>query len=123
MNLRIVLDMNLSPVWVDFFAAYSINAQHWSQLGNPRDIDEKILAKAIELDACILTQDLDFGTLHALHQTARPSVIQIRSPLNLPEQIGALVIDILQSNETRLQSGALITIEPPQFRIRDLPIV
>ena len=123
MNLRIVLDMNLSPIWADFFAAHSIDAQHWRQLGNPSDTDEIILAKTIELDACVMTQDLDFGTLLARNQFSRPSVIQIRSPMNLPDQIGILILDILQSNETRLQSGALITVEPPLFRIRDLPIV
>jgi len=123
MNLRIILDMNLSPVWDDFFASHQIDARHWSDIGDPRDTDETILDRALDFDACVMTQDLDFGTIIALRQLARPSVIQVRSPLNLPDQIGDLVFNAIQSNEVRLQTGALMTIEPPQFRIRDLPII
>ena len=31
--MKILLDMNLSTVWLEFFAIHRIDAVHWSQVG------------------------------------------------------------------------------------------
>lgn len=42
--MKIVIDMNLSPDWVDVFAKYKIEAVHGSSVGNPRAKDREIMA-------------------------------------------------------------------------------
>jgi hypothetical protein len=33
--MKIIVDMNLSPEWVGFFATHGIESVHWSKIGNP----------------------------------------------------------------------------------------
>jgi predicted nuclease of predicted toxin-antitoxin system len=42
--MKILVDMNLSPEWVGFFAAHGIEAVHRSKKGNPRARDSEIMA-------------------------------------------------------------------------------
>ncbi len=39
--MKILIDMNLSPLWVDTFAKHAIEAIHWSSIGDPRTIDSR----------------------------------------------------------------------------------
>jgi predicted nuclease of predicted toxin-antitoxin system len=51
-----------------------------------------------------------------------PSVIQVRSKDVLPASIGPIVIRALRQHQDLLESGALVVIEPADFRVRVLPI-
>jgi predicted nuclease of predicted toxin-antitoxin system len=70
----------------------------------------------------VFTHDLDFGHLLALTHAAGPSVIQVRSENVLPEGISPVVLRALRQLEDQLRAGALVVIEPSDFRIRILPI-
>lgn len=70
----------------------------------------------------VFTHDLDFGTLLAMRRSPGPSVIQIRAQDVLPVAIGHFVVNALRAARTHLDSGALVTIDPAQYRIRLLPI-
>ncbi len=48
MSLPILLDMNLSPAWVEWFAAHGRLAVHWSAVGDPRAKDRTVLSWARE---------------------------------------------------------------------------
>jgi predicted nuclease of predicted toxin-antitoxin system len=37
--MRILVDMNLSPDWVEVFARHGLSAVHWSTVGDPRAED------------------------------------------------------------------------------------
>jgi predicted nuclease of predicted toxin-antitoxin system len=37
--MKILIDMNLSPLWVDAFLEAGIEAVHWSTIGDPAAID------------------------------------------------------------------------------------
>lgn len=75
--MRILVDMNLSPAWIDTFTANGWEALHWSE---------------------------------------------VRSKDLLPESIGSVVLRALKENQEALQSGALVVIDPGDFRVRILPI-
>jgi predicted nuclease of predicted toxin-antitoxin system len=47
--VKILIDMNLSPTWVEFLIANGFEAQHWSKVGDPRATDESIMRHAREL--------------------------------------------------------------------------
>ena len=44
--MKILIDMNLSPLWVAFLAAHGIEAVHWSDMGGPSAPDSAILQYA-----------------------------------------------------------------------------
>ena len=121
--MKIVIDMNLSPTWVEYFGAAGVHAQHWSDLGDPRAKDRTIMAYAREHELVVFTHDLDFGNILAVTHATGPSVIQVRSQDPVPESVGELVLSALQKYETLLEHGALVTIEPERSRARVLPIV
>lgn len=120
--MKILIDMNLSPEWKGAFEEEGLEAEHWSEIGNPRAKDREILAWAREHGFIVFTHDLDFGHLLALTHATGPSVIQVRSEDVLPASIGPVVLRALRQHQDLLESGALIVIEPAHFRVRILPI-
>jgi predicted nuclease of predicted toxin-antitoxin system len=71
--------MNLSPDWVETFRQHSIEAVHWSKVGQNNAPDTDILSHAKTNGYVIFTNDLDFGTLLALGGHDSPSVLQLRN--------------------------------------------
>jgi predicted nuclease of predicted toxin-antitoxin system len=44
--MKILIDMNLPPRWIQVFAAAGSEAVHWSQVGSPTASDRDIMAWA-----------------------------------------------------------------------------
>ena len=122
MSLSILIDMNLSPDWVDELAAHGWSAVHWSTLGDPKMPDREIMDWALANDHVVFTHDLDFGTMLALTQANGPSVIQVRGQNILPDHLGPIVVAALNQYESELQSGALVVVDEAKSRVRILPI-
>ncbi|WP_414575783.1 DUF5615 family PIN-like protein [Anabaena sp. CCY 9402-a] len=120
--MKILIDMNLSPDWVAVFQKYNISSVHWSSIGNPCEKDAIIMEWARTNGYIVFTHDLDFGTLLAATGADTPSVIQVRAQDILPNSIENLVISALNQFESLLESGALVTIDQAQSRVRILPI-
>ena len=120
--MKILIDMNLSPTWVDFFASADIEAVHWATVGDPRAPDRDLMQWAQENKCVVFTHDLDFGALLAVTQAIAPSVFQVRTQDTLPDAIGELVLMALQQCREELVSGALVTIDAKRMRVRVLPI-
>jgi predicted nuclease of predicted toxin-antitoxin system len=118
----ILIDMNLSVKWVDFFEQTGIQSIHWSTIGDVK-ADDKVLfdwAKANQF--AVFTNDLDFGMLLAMTRSAGPSVIQVRSPEVLPRQIGNLVLSAITQHSEEIAAGSLLVIEKSKLRVRILPL-
>ena len=64
--IRVVIDMNLGPPWVDTLSRGGVDAVHWSTVGAMTAPDAVIFAWAAESDRIILTCDLDFPRILAL---------------------------------------------------------
>ena len=120
--MKILIDMNLSPDWVQAFEKYSIESVHWSNIGNPKATDRVIMNWASTHGYVVFTNDLDFGSLLAATQAEAPSVIQVRTQDLLPASIENIVIETLLRFETELEFGALITIDLTRSRVKILPI-
>ena len=120
--IQLVVDVNLSPLWIDVFAHHGLSAVHWSTVGDPRAKDRTIMAWARENGCIIFTHDLDFGTLLALTRETGPSVVQVRAHDVLPEHIGPIVIPTIRRYEAELQEGAIVTVDEARGRVRILPI-
>jgi len=120
--MKILIDMNLSPLWVEFLAESGYDAVHWSSVGAPTAADAQILEHAATHGFAIFTHDLDFGALLAAAKASRPSVIQVRTQDVLPAAIGDVVLTALTSCRPYLEAGALVTVDQSRSRIRILPI-
>ena len=120
--MKLLSDMNLSPLWIPFLEQNGFEAIHWSDVGAANAPDIEIMEHARSGGYAILTHDLDFGRLLATQAIGGPSVTQIRTQDVLPQVIGSLVVNALRAARPYLESGALVTIDPAQHRIRLLPI-
>ena len=120
--MKLLVDMNLGPAWVETLQAAGWQAAHWSTLGNPSARDVDIMRFAREGDWVIFTHDLDFGTILAHTHAGRPSVFQVRAQDVSPEHLGLLVCRTLQQFTSELEMGALVTVDEARQRVRLLPL-
>ena len=120
--MKILVDVNLAPAWVDVLKAQGFDAIHWTQVGDPRAPDVELMTYARQRDCVLFTHDLDFGTILALTRAVGPSVIQVRTQAVLPEDMSEMVIRAVRTHEAALAQGALVTIDAASARIRILPV-
>ncbi len=71
--MKLLVDMDLSPRWVDRMAEAGITAVHWSTVGQADAPDTRILNYAREHGMIVLTHDLDFGAILAATKQSGPS--------------------------------------------------
>lgn len=120
--MKLVIDIDLSPEWVELFQGNGHDAVHWSEVGNPRAPDTVIMTWAREHDHVVFTHDLDFSRVLALSRASGPSVFQVRTEDVLPSGIGALVLSALRQHGDALQAGAIVVLDATSSRARILPI-
>jgi len=120
--MKILIDINLSPDWVNEFVDAKIESIHWSTVGDPRAQDIEIAEYAVSNGYIIFTHDLDFGTILALTHASGPSVIQVRSQDIMPSSLARTLISVVRDNQHALEQGALIVVDEAQARIRILPL-
>ena len=63
--MKLLVDMNLSPGWVETLRAMGFEAAHWSSVGDPRAPDREIMAYARSAGYVVFPNDLDFGAILA----------------------------------------------------------
>ncbi len=120
--MKILIDMNLSPYWTAVFNKQGDDAVHWSEVGAVTAKDEEILSWAAEQGYVVFTHDLDFGTLLATQERKTPSVIQLRGQEVTPDRMADVLLLTIRQFASELASGALITIDSKNARVRILPI-
>jgi len=120
--MKILIDMNLSPRWVEVFSENNIEAVHWSSIGSSNATDSEIMTYAKANEYAVFTHDLDFGAILAVTNNDKPSVIQIRTGDVAPSITAKLVLNALRTAVEEIEMGALITIDLNKTRIRILPL-
>ena len=121
-RMKIVIDMNLSPLWVQLFTDAGHEAVHWSEIGAPNAPDREIMAWARSNGFIVFTHDLDFGTILASTDAESPSVFQVRTQDISPQHIGDLVLSAIKQFKEELKQGALVSIDKNRARARVLPL-
>jgi predicted nuclease of predicted toxin-antitoxin system len=119
--MKLLIDMNLSPLWSDGLAREGFEAVHWSSIGKAPATDAEIMEYAEEHGFTVLTHDLDFSAILAATSRARPSVVQIRAADPSFTAIGVVVVSALRQMAEEIEGGALITVDPRHVRARILP--
>ena len=121
--MKVLVDMNLSPRWMDRLSGLGLQATHWSAVGRVNAPDSEIMDYAAANDYIVLTHDLDFSAILAATHGEKPSVVQIRAEDVNPDRIGTQVAAALRQMELELQEGALLTVDPNRTRLRLLPLL
>jgi len=109
--MKILIDMNLSPDWVQEFKLYKIEAIHWSTVGKFDAADNILMDWARKNRHVIFTHDLDFGTALALTNAEKPSVIQVRTQNVTISHLSKMIIEALESCAELLEKGALLIVD------------
>ncbi len=120
--MKIIIDMNLSPEWIECLKRDGHEAIHWKDVGCPDAQDIEIIKWARDRYYTVFTNDLDFGRILALTHANGPSVLQIRGNLLLPEDSGDIILTALNYCRDEIQNGALVTIDEISWRVKILPI-
>jgi predicted nuclease of predicted toxin-antitoxin system len=120
--VKLLVDMNLSPVWIVFLEQAGFEVIRWSQVGAADDFDATLFAWAIEHDHVILTHDQDFSTILALGRHGKPSVVLLRTSDLVPVSVGSRVVQCLRNHAEDLERGALLVLEDTRIRVRELPM-
>lgn len=71
-RMRFVIDMNLSPSWVDALGTMGHHAVHWSTIGEINASDTRIMEWAREHGSIVFTHDLDYGAVAAVACSSAP---------------------------------------------------
>ena len=120
--MKIVVDMNLSPEWLEVFAQAGWPARHWSQIGRPDADDDEIFSWAAGNGHLVFTQDLDFPQILFASQGGRPSVVLLRIKNELDAAQRARVCAAIRQAAVSLQTGAIMVIDDQRIRLRTLPV-
>jgi predicted nuclease of predicted toxin-antitoxin system len=120
--VKLLVDMNLSPSWVDRLARHGFEAVHWSSIGAATAPDVEILTSANEHEFVLITNDLDFSAILAAGAANGPSVVQIRTQDLLSDIVVSIVAQALEAHRKDIERGALLSIDEAGTRVRVLPL-
>jgi len=121
--MKFLIDQAISPTVAERFRAVGHDAVHVRDYGLHAAEDSVIFARAASEGRVLISADTDFGTLLALREETRPSVILLRGkvPREPAAQAQLILVNLPQIAEL-LQQGAIVVIEPGRVRARTLPI-
>ncbi len=120
--MKLLVDMNLSPSWIDRLVRHGFEAVHWSTSGAATAPDVEILRWANEHGFVLMTNDLDFSSILAAGGEATPSVLQIRTQDLLSDTVVSTVVHALEAHRDDIERGALLSIDEAATRVRMLPL-
>lgn len=115
--MKLLIDMNLSPRWVDFLTNAGFEAKHWSKTGNKSTPDVGVTTYAANNDYVILAHDLDFNAAITATQLGKPSILLISAPDPDPDVIGSHVLAALRQGQADLEKGVLAAVDPTRRRM------
>jgi predicted nuclease of predicted toxin-antitoxin system len=109
--MNLLVDMNLTPRWVQELRAAGHEALHWSEAGDPAASDTVICTFAREHKYVILTNDLDFPQILAHTRQSGPSVVLLRGEPLTPEERGPALLQALRDCASDLAHGAIMSLD------------
>ncbi|MCL2378517.1 MAG: DUF5615 family PIN-like protein [Defluviitaleaceae bacterium] len=120
--MKILVDMNLSPMLATLLNHKGIESKHWYYVGIPNAKDAEIMDYARREGYAVLTCDLGFSAMLSATQGRKPSIVQIRNQGMSVKELAELIVSAIFQNADELEKGAILTVDSKQARVRLLPL-
>ena len=122
--MKFLVDNALSPKLAVGLRAAGYDVAHLRDMGLASASDAEVFQVALTGNRVVVSEDTDFGTLLALRNAAKPSVLLFRG---IADRSAANLLSLLQTNLATvtpdLKAGAVVVIENARIRIRRLPLL
>lgn len=122
MFLKLLADLHISPKTVHALRKSGYTISRVTDHLPPTSTDRQIIDLAEQLQASIVTQDLDFSRLIAKSGKTLPSILSLRLGNVSYERVTDILMRLLPTIEKELEQGSIISVDDTGVRVRILPI-